>query len=428
MRKLGLTAAGSAKRRARGVLAAVTAICALAAGPATQTAHGLTPFPASRGCVSAHPTAPCKKGKGTAGGPIVLSPDGRFAYVASYVSNTLTVFALHGGEVTQLPGHGGCIAGGGGRPGCMDDEDLDEPNEIVLSPDGHQAYVANGDGNEVNVFDRDRATGKLRPAPGIPAVKVQGPDVLASSPDGRQLYVANVLGKVVVLDRDPETGALHLVEEVEDCVPGPHGCLALFGFKIVVSPDGKSVYMALLPKGAHNSGLEVIQGFDRNPITGSLEPIAGPDGCATNIKAGSCQTVPRLEPFSMAISPDDHNLYVGAFTTGAIFTFDREPSGAIEATQGKPVCFSGRVHSSCSPFSLANVAGLAVSANGHNVYATGQHSLVTLDRGPEGRLRVARRLKHPSFTAGAGLALSPNGLVLYDSVILPGGLRSFAVH
>jgi DNA-binding beta-propeller fold protein YncE len=429
MRKLGWTRAASAKRQIGCVLAVATTLCTLAVAPAMGAAPGLTPFPASEGCLSARPAAPCKKSNGTAGGPIVLSPDGRFAYVASYPSNTLTAFALHGGKVSQVPGRGGCIAGEDGRPGCMHDEDLDEPNDLVLDPDGRRIYVANGDSNEVDVFDRDPVTGRLRSAPSALAAKVAGPNVLASSPDGRELYVATASGKVAVLDRDRETGAVHLVEEVEACVPGPHGCLAFVGFRIVVSADGNNVYLASVPRGVHNSGVEIVQGFSRNPVTGSLAPIAGRGGCATNIQAGPCQTVPHLEGSSMAISPDGKNLYLGTFAHGAIFTFDREPSGEIEAKRGKPVCLGERNRrGSCSPLSLANANGLAINADGHTVYATGQHSLVMLARRADGTLRVASRLKRPSFTAGEALALSPGGRVLYVSVAHPGGLRAFAVR
>jgi DNA-binding beta-propeller fold protein YncE len=415
------------KRRIGGALVATLALGAMAGSPVAHAASGLAPFSASRGCVSAQPIAPCKKSNGAAGGPIVLSPDGHFAYVASYTSDAIAVFALHGGTVSQVPGPGGCIAGGDGRPGCMHDVDLDEPTDIVLSPDGRQAYVANEDGNEVEVFDRDATTGRLRPAPGIPGVRVEGPNVLASSPDGRELYVADGFGGIAVLARDPETGAIHLLEEVKDCLPGPHGCLAFFGFQIVVSPDGGNVYLSSFPRGRRNSGVHVIQGFNRNPLTGSLTPIAGPAGCATDVKAGSCQIVPQLEGFSMAISPDGKSLYVGAFTPGAIFAFDREPSGALEAKRGGTVCLGHRDHGSCSSLSLANAQGLVVSADGRKVYATGDRSLVALDRSSSGMLRVAGRLKHPSFNLGMDLALSPNGRVLYDSVAHPGGLRSFSL-
>lgn len=417
-------------RSKRQIGGALIAGLALAATPTAHAASGLAPFPVSRGCVSAHPIAPCKKGNGTAGGPIVLSPDGRFAYVASYVSNAITVFALHGGTVSQLPGPGGCIAGEGGRPGCLRDEELDEPNDIVLSPDGRFAYVANGDANAVDVFDRDPVTGKLSPAPGIPATKVAEPLGIVVSPDGRELYADSLAsGRIAVLDRDPETGAVHLAEEVEGCIPGPDGCRKLIGSKIVISPDGDGVY-ATAVEDTRRGPADVVQAFSRNPVTGALAPIAGPQGCATNQKIRSCQTVSQLGDFALAISPDGKNLYVGAFSPGSIVTFDRDSSGALKASRGPALCvYRPYRAASCSASRIGTVEGLLVSPDGRKVYVTGQSLLMTLSRDPgDGTLRVAGALAHLGFHLGVELALSPNGQVLYDSVALPGGLRSFSLR
>ena len=428
MKKLGWMAVRS-KRRIGGALVAALALGALMGSLVASAASSPTPFPPSKGCVSARPIAPCKEGNGTAGGPIVLSPDGRFAYVASYVADAVTVFALHGGTVSQVPGPGGCIAGGDGRPGCTHDEELDEPNSIVLSPDGRFAYVASGEANAIDVLVRDPTTGRLRPAPGIPGAKVAEPLEMVVSPDGRELYADSLAtGRIAVLDRDPETGAVHLAEEVEGCISGPNGCRKLGGFKIAISPDGNDVY-ATAVEDTRRGPAEVVQAFARNPVTGSLAPIAGPEGCATSKKIRSCQTVPQLGDFAIAVSPDGKSLYVGSFS-GSIVTFDRDSSGAIAAHPGPALCVN-RPHraASCSTSRIGTVEGLLVSPDGRRVYATGQPLLMTLSRDPgDGKLRVSGILAHPGFRLGLDLALSPNGQVLYNSVGLPGGLRSFSLR
>lgn len=430
MRKHGWIEERAPRRRAVAATLAATALLALAGSPAAQAASGIVPFPVSKGCVSADPTALCKKGTGTAGGPIVLSPDGRFAYVASYPSSAVSVFALHGGTVSQVPGAAGCVAGEGGSPKCARDDELDEPNDVVLSPDGHQAYVASGDSNEILTYDRDPATGRLRPAPGVSPVRFAAPDMLALSPDGRELYVDSLAsGRIAVLDRDPADGDVHLAEEVEGCVPGPRGCRGLRAFGIVASPDGSGVYMATVEKRLRG-GAQAILGFTRDPLTGSLTQVAGRGGCATDIPVRSCQRVPQLGSSAIATSPDGRNLYVASLSPGSITTFDRDPSGAIEAKPGRTICVGNRRRrdGSCSPFPLASILGLAVSPDGRKLYATGQTVLATMDRSADGTLRFAGRLRHPGFHSGEDLAFSPDGRILYDSVIHPGGLRAFSLR
>ena len=108
---------------------------------------------------------------------VVLTADGHSAYVTNQGAGTVSVFDLTGSE----PAAQKIIAVG------------THPGKAVASADGRTIYVVDGDSDEVSVLDVATAalerTIALAPYPG--AAVGSGPDAVAVSADGRQLYVAN---------------------------------------------------------------------------------------------------------------------------------------------------------------------------------------------------------------------------------------------
>lgn len=115
-----------------------------------------------------------------------LSPDGKSVYVVNSYSGTSTVsqYARNGaGELTAL------------EPASV--VAPTEPYDIVISPDGENAYVTSRKEKEVAQYKRDPATGKLT-ALGTPTVAAGGePFGIAASPDGKSVYSANHEGNTI---------------------------------------------------------------------------------------------------------------------------------------------------------------------------------------------------------------------------------------
>lgn len=166
------------------------------------------------------------------------------------------------------------IDNGGGRFG------------LDVAPDGRSVYVATGD--SLAVFQRDTEDGELAQSsqefgacvsslgdPCFPSGSgMVGPQDVSVSPDDLQVYVATGAGAnsgVAVFDRDPATGLLTQKLGKDGChTPSGGGCTAARAMPtstVLASPDGKNVYA--------NRGDGAMAIFDR--VAPSELPGPGPD-------------------------------------------------------------------------------------------------------------------------------------------------------
>lgn len=107
---------------------------------------------------------------------LVLSPDGKFAYVDSVSPGTIREFAVQAnGALTWL----GDVSA-----------NLSVPTDITFSPDGKVAYVPDWDGNVVLQYAVG-ATGLLTPMATPSVAPGDGPFSVVLSDDGKKAYVAN---------------------------------------------------------------------------------------------------------------------------------------------------------------------------------------------------------------------------------------------
>jgi DNA-binding beta-propeller fold protein YncE len=85
---------------------------------------------------------------------VAVSPDGLSVYVTSVVGDQIAIFDREPGtgELAQKTGPAGCIGERGGS--CDTGHGLDDATRIVVSPDGISVLVASFASDSLTVFDR----------------------------------------------------------------------------------------------------------------------------------------------------------------------------------------------------------------------------------------------------------------------------------
>lgn len=288
----------------------------------------------------------------TSANGIAFSPDEAFVYVVggsccvATDPGTLAVFSRDAstGLLTFVEVLEDRVGGVSGLFGAGD---------VAVAPDGGGVYVAAFFANAVTAFDRDPSAGTLEPAgfilDGVGGAGLRGARESVISPDGRFVYVtATSDGALTIFARDPGTGALAFVgslfrDEIE-ALSGASG--------VGISPDGAHLYVV-------SEGLRALVAFRRDPATGGLNVIEtevdgenGVDGLAGARR--------------LAISPDGAHVYVAGTFDNALAAFARDPAtGALDFLE---VVRDGQN----GVDGLNSAAGVEVSPDGENVYATGR--------------------------------------------------------
>ncbi len=338
------------------------------------------------GCIAAGGRSGCARAIGLRHpNSVAVSPDGKTVYATSLAGNSVVVLRRNRstGALTQLRNRAGCIANVP-TPGCTTGVGLDGPDVVAVSPDAANVYVGSFLGSELAVFARNTSNGALMqlaspdgclantPTSGCTtAIGLANPEGLAVSPDGADVYVAAPgSGALDTFARDSTSGGsltqagngTGCIAEtpITDCALGTQ----LDGADAVaVSPNNVSVYVTSLLSNA-------IASFSRSP-TGQLTQLTGTSACVVNVLAVGCSLGRQLGgPEGLTVSPGATNLYVVAFTSGALDVLNRDSGwGAVTqkihqtgclAIGVKPGCLRGRA--------LRGASSVAVSPDGRNVY------------------------------------------------------------
>ncbi len=293
------------------------------------------------------------------------------------------------GDLTQKAGTAGCYSDDGSGGACADGRHLVDVRSLVVSPDGKNVYAAGGGVNSIDVFDRDPATGAIIQKPGTAGcIQGGGADIgcnnggfgianvidIAISPDGRNVYaVATSPSAVTIFDRDPATGVL--------TQKNPGGCIAQGGVGlctagvalasaagVVVSPDGKNVYVAAASSGA-------VASFNRDATTGALTQKPDPAACISETGSGGVCVDGRglTSAAGIEMSPDGASLYVTGADGGSgnLAVLHRDTgTGVLSQTNSAVACFteSGNGGDCTVAAPVDGAFETSVSPDGKNVY------------------------------------------------------------
>jgi DNA-binding beta-propeller fold protein YncE len=239
---------------------------------------------ATQGCVDL-PGAPL-----TGTGDVAVSPDGRSIYVAS--SEPASISHLSRNPDTGNLAWDGCLNNDGTENcGSLPGSPLEGAFGVAVSPDGKSVYVASHISDSISHLFRDPTSGELAwdgcldnagllscaDAPGAP---LDGASGVAVSRDGTSVYVtSHISDSVAHLFRNGADGRLAW----DGCLnnDGTENCGDLPGapldgaFGVVVSPDGKSVYVASTESGS-------LAHFLREPAAPPAEPATTAGGPASS--------------------------------------------------------------------------------------------------------------------------------------------------
>lgn len=364
-------------------------------GPAKKKAPtgSLAQLAGAKGCVAGgkKPAAGCGraralKGPGSYVGSraLAVSPDGRNLYVASSISDAITVFRRNQktGVLSQPSGAAGCVALSDAE-GCGAAVGLDAPNSVAVSPDGRTVYATARDSSSIAVFHRSAKTGALTQLPGaegclsgLPqppsgcanARALAYPDVVVVSPDGRNVYVGAFFGNAVVnFAVNPATGGLTQLSGSAGCIAesATNGCapgVALGNPEgLGISNDGGTVYAA----AASSSAVAILT---RDATTGALAQVPTKAGCIVNAPLERCTVGVQLGGANaVAVSPRRGTVYVSSFQNSV--TSFAAAFGTLIQLPGTSACLVYLRAVGCS-FGRAIEApeGITVSPDGRNVY------------------------------------------------------------
>ncbi len=149
---------------------------------------------------------------------------------------------------------------------------------------------------------------------------------------------------------------------------------------------------------------------------GKLVQLPGPKGCvvAASAKTKGCARARALAgpgvgfgSHAIAISPDGRSVYVAASKSNAITVFARDSqTGTLKQPQGKAGCVAVKAEHGCGEaLGLIGPNSVAVSPDGHYVYATSRagSSITSFHR--NGKTGALTQLPPPSSGCISGLAI-----------------------
>lgn len=244
---------------------------------------------------------------------IVISSNGLHVYVASGHTRSVTMF-------TRTPANGQLAYTASYVDGDGLIDGLINVDDIAIADDGSFVYTAATNDDSVTVFARDATTGLLtfgavRSNTGIGG-GLNKPTSVTPSPDGLHLYATAEIDRAITILDAAAAKALFDVIAVHEDLDGHNNAAGLTGVRAAtVSGDGRHVYTA----GTSDQSVGM---FRRNEETGRLNYI----GVVDNASEGITDLV---GPSDVVVSPDGAHAYASAHTRHVVVEFERDSATGI---------------------------------------------------------------------------------------------------
>ena len=320
----------------------------------TRAADGTLTVRPDTPCISnagAPPPAPCNDARALAL-PQDLAVAGNHLYVAS--SNAVTVLNIgSGGSLTQAPDAGqlaGCVTQSVTTDGCADGRGLSSPQALAVT--ANRVYAATT-GRSIAVITRDATTGLL------------------SMPASTTACLSPTAGECTA-------------------APDLNGAAAITD---IAAGAGGQLYASLTA----NANAARVVTYD--PSGDGLVRRAGVAGCVVNGSATSDCSAGRglATPTQLVPSVDGADVYVTGDASGAVVELDRAANGALAMRNDVRGCLAPAAIANCTTLaSLSTPTGLAISPDGHFVYASS---------GATGRLSALKRDSSGPVCAAASVTV-----------------------
>lgn len=193
---------------------------------------------------------------------VVITPDGRFAYVSAESPPSITIYSISAsGALTETAGSPVTPSGDG--------------FSMAITPDGRYLYFEAFATDEINAYSIASNSGALTPLPGSPFAVGPGGGVLAMDPTGRYLYVT--------------------VHPQQQQVAGVGG--------FAIHDDGSLTPIAGSPWIAPNAGYDTCVGADPSGKFVYLVDETTPAIFGYTIGAGGALTLMSGSPFATPPTP-----------------------------------------------------------------------------------------------------------------------------
>jgi len=229
---------------------------------------------------------------------LVISPDGQYVYVACSGRN-----GEPGAVVTFLRNaEGRLVFLEALTDGINDLEGLASAQDLVITPDGKNVYVASSNDTGLVQFSRDTETGRLYFIPSnVSITGVIGGQAIAVSPNGKQVYITrDTTNSLILLNRNTINGQLIKAEEYADI----NNSRSNNFLGVVVAPGGSHVMLSTYDIFPGNSS-GAVSVYRRNPLDGTLS-LAGRHSHQSGVIDG-------LDNVSaMAFTPDGGQMFTSS--------------------------------------------------------------------------------------------------------------------
>lgn len=233
---------------------------------------------------------------------VTLDPTGRTLLSADYGDGSVVSFPVAEdgslGERVSYHKHEGSGPN-------KERQDRPHAHSFYPGPDNRFAYAPDLGIDQVVIYSLDPAAAEVKPVGKADTPPGAGPRHMKFSIDGKHAYVMGELSlKVMVYDRDAETGGLTLTQDVSVLADGADGS-GMTCSEILVSPDGKFVFTA--NRDVAGQGRDTVTTF-----------AIGDGGKLTRLHEVPAEVeIPR----NIQLSPDGKWLLVAGQTSGGVPVF-----------------------------------------------------------------------------------------------------------